>query len=193
MARLDKLIENLASFPQLGSKSSIRFAYYLLNHKDKALSLAKDIEEAMNNIHRCSVCCNYSESEVCDICSDEDRDRSTILAVETEENVLRMEKEGGYNGLYHVLGGTINLMEGIGPDEVNIFELFKRLDGSVKEIIIATNPDVAGNATANYIKENIPDKSVKVTRIGTGVPIGGDLSYYDASIIKKAIENRVDM
>lgn len=193
MARLDKLIENLASFPQLGSKSSIRFAYYLLNHKDKALSLAKDIEEAMNNIHRCSICCNYSESEVCDICSDEDRDRSTILAVETEENVLRMEKEGGYNGLYHVLGGTINLMEGIGPDEVNISELFKRLDGSVKEIIIATNPDVAGNATANYIKENIPDKSVKVTRIGTGVPIGGDLSYYDASIIKKAIENRVDM
>lgn len=193
MARLDKLIENLASFPQLGSKSSIRFAYYLLNHKDKALSLAKDIEEAMNNIHRCSVCCNYSESEVCDICSDEDRDRSIILAVETEENVLRMEKEGGYNGLYHVLGGTINLMEGIGPDEVNIFELFKRLDGSVKEVIIATNPDVAGNATANYIKENIPDKSVKVTRIGTGVPIGGDLSYYDASIIKKAIENRVDM
>lgn len=193
MARLDKLIENLASFPQLGSKSSIRFAYYLLNHKDKALSLAKDIEEAMNNIHRCSVCCNYSESEVCDICSDEDRDRSTILAVETEENVLRMEKEGGYNGLYHVLGGTINLMEGIGPDEINISELFKRLDGSVKEVIIATNPDVAGNATANYIKENIPDKSVKVTRIGTGVPIGGDLSYYEASIIKKAIENRVDM
>lgn len=193
MARLDKLIENLASFPQFGSKSSIRFAYYLLNHKDKALSLAKDIEDAMNNIHRCKVCCNYSESDVCDICSDETRDCSTILAVENEESVLRMEKEGGYNGLYHVLGGTINLMEGIGPDEVNINELFARLDGSVKEVIIATDPDVAGNATANYIKENIPDKNVKVTRIGTGVPMGGDLSFYDASIIKEAIENRVDM
>ena len=193
MDRLDKLVKNLESFPQFGSKSSIKFAYYLLNNKDKAMSLAKDIEETLENIHRCKICCNYSEADVCGIFSDDERDHSTILVVEKEENVMRLDKEGGYNGLYHVLGGTINMLEGIGPDEINMAELFQRIDGSVKEVIIATDPDVAGAVTANYIKENIPDKSVKVTRIGTGVPMGADLSYYDAETIRKAIDNRVDM
>lgn len=193
MDRLNKLVKNLESFPQFGTKSSIKFAHYLLNNRDKAMSLAMDIKETLDNIHVCKICCNYSEGDICSVCSDDDRDHSTILVVEKEENVMRLEKEGGYNGLYHVLGGTINMLEGIGPDEINIAELFQRLDGRVKELILATDPDIDGIATANYIKENIPDKSVKVTRISTGVPVGSDLSYYDTDTIRKAIDNRIDM
>jgi len=175
--------------PGIGPKTAGRLAFYLLEHSEDAENLAEAIKTALANIKQCSACGNYTESDPCKICSDERRDKSTICVVEQPRDVVSLEKTGEYKGLYHVLHGVLSPMEGIGPDQLNLSGLFQRLDG-VKEVIMAINPSVEGEATALYIAKLLKPSGIKVTRIAHGLPVGGDLEYADEVTIARALEGR---
>lgn len=189
---IDRLINEFSKLPGIGRKTAQRLAFHVINMDIKDVTgLSKALVDVKNEIKYCSVCCNISDSEVCPICANSHRDPFTICVVEDPRDVAAMERTKDYSGRYHVLNGVISPMDGIGPDMLNIKELISRLgDGSVKEIIMATNPTIEGEATAMYISRLVKPMGIKVTRIAHGLPVGGDLEYADDVTISKALEGR---
>lgn len=194
-APLSKLIEQFERLPGIGRKTAQRLAFFVLNLSEgEAEEFAKSIVNAKKSMHCCSVCQNLTDGELCPICSNSSRDRSLICVVEDPRDVVAFERTRDYNGLYHVLHGVISPMDGIGPDNLRIKELLKRVnDTDVHEIIMATNPDVEGEATAMYISRLLKPLSVKVTRIAYGIPVGGDLDYADEVTLSRALEGRSEI
>ena len=189
---IEKLIEAFQKLPSIGEKSAVRLAFYILNSsEDETNKFIKSIQDAKKNLKFCSKCFNISDTDPCPICSNPARDQSKICVVEDVKDVVAMEKTHEFKGLYHVLHGSISPMDGIGPDDIKIKELLARLmDGQVKEIILATNPRVEGEATAMYISKLVKPLGIKVTRIAHGIPVGGDLEYTDEVTLSKALEGR---
>ena len=192
---IEKLIEAFKKLPSIGEKTAIRLAFYILNaSEEEANNFVKSIQDAKKNLKFCSKCFNISDTDPCPICSNLSRDQSKICVVEDVKDVVAMERTHEFKGLYHVLHGSISPMDGIGPDDIKIKELLARLmDGSVKEVILATNPRVEGEATSMYIAKLIKPMGIKVTRIAHGIPIGGDIEYTDEFTLGKALEGRVDL
>lgn len=192
---IEKLIESFEKLPSIGHKTAQRLAFYMLDlSKDEIKEFTDSIINAKNNLKFCSKCYNISDTDPCNICSNPKRDESIICVVEEVRDVLAMERTHEYNGVYHVLHGSISPMNGIGPDNIKIKELLARLmDGKVKEIILATNPRVEGEATAMYISKLVKPLGIKVTRIARGIPIGGDLEYTDEVTLAKSLEGRVEL
>lgn len=189
---LTNLIEQFERMPGIGHKSAQKLAFYILGMPEaEAKKFAENILLAKEKIHRCKICCDLTDSDVCSICSDEKRDKSVICVVESSKDVIAIERTREYNGLYHVLHGSISPMNGIGPDEITIKELISRLgDDNIKEIIMATNPTVEGEATAMYISRLIKPMGIKVSRLAYGVPVGADLEYADEITLTRALEGR---
>ena len=189
---LANLIEQFERLPGIGHKSAQKLAFHILSMSDKeAKQFADTILAAHEKIHRCKTCCDLTDSEYCNICLDGQRDRSIICVVEDSKDVMAIERTHEYNGLYHVLHGSISPMNGIGPDEITVKELLSRLsDDTVEEIIMATNPTVEGEATAMYISRLIKPMGIKVSRLAYGVPVGADLEYADEITLSRAIEGR---
>lgn len=189
---LTRLIEQFASLPGIGIKTAQRLAFYMLTlSKEQTDAFANAVVEAHEKIKRCSICQNFTDGEVCSICSADERDHSTICVVEGPKDVVAFERTREYNGTYHVLNGLISPMDGIGPEQLSVKELLSRLgDGKVKEVIMATNPTVEGEATAMYLSRLIKPLGVKVTRLAYGIPVGGELEYADEVTLFKALENR---
>ncbi|MCQ4635490.1 recombination mediator RecR [Anaerovorax odorimutans] len=192
---LSKLISELSRLPGIGGKTAQRLAFHILSMEEKeALALAEAITEAKKNMKYCSVCGNLTDTDPCAICSDPSRDRSVICVVETPRDVVAMERIKEYGGLYHVLHGAISPMEGIGPEDINLKQLIVRLQQEdVKEIILATNPNIEGEATAMYVARLVKPSGIKVSRIAHGVPVGGDLEYADEITLLKAMEGRREL
>ena len=193
---LNKLINELGKLPGIGGKTAQRLAFHILSLTDReAESLAEAIVEAKRSLHYCSVCGNLTDKEVCGICSDPARDLSTICVVETPQDVMAMERIREYKGRYHVLHGAISPAEGVGPADINLKSLIERLQSSneVQEVIIATNPNIEGEATAMYISRLLKPAGIKVTRIAHGIPVGGDLEYADEVTLLKAMEGRREL
>jgi recombination protein RecR len=188
----EKLVEHFRMFPGVGYKSAVRMAFNVLEMpEEKAKELAQTILDAREKIGHCSICRDISEDAICPICSDPMRDRSVICVVESSKDVLAIEKINDYKGLFHVLGGLINPMEGIGPEQICIKELIERLGtDEVKEIIVATNPSIEGEATAMYLSRLIKPFGIKTTRLAYGLPAGGELEYADELTLFKALEGR---
>lgn len=189
---LTRLIEQFASLPGIGVKTAQRLAFYMLTlSKEQTDAFANAVVEAHEKIKRCSICQNFTDGEVCSICSADERDHSTICVVEGPKDVVAFERTREYNGTYHVLNGLISPMDGIGPEQLSVKELLSRLgDDKVKEVIMATNPTVEGEATAMYLSRLIKPLGVKVTRLAYGIPVGGELEYADEVTLFKALENR---
>lgn len=189
---LTNLIEQFERMPGIGHKSAQKLAFYILGMSDDEVKrFAENIILAKKKIHHCKICCDLTDSDICSICSDERRDRSVICVVESSKDVIAIERTREYNGLYHVLHGSISPMNGIGPDEITIKELLSRLsDENIKEIIMATNPTVEGEATAMYISRLIKPMGIKVSRLAYGVPVGADLEYADEITLTRALEGR---
>ena len=191
-APLEKLIEEFSKFPGIGTKGATRMAYQVLSMSDAdATALAEAIQNAHTRLHRCRVCQNYTEAELCPICSSAKRDRSTICVVETPRDVQAFERTREYHGLYHVLGGVISPMDKIGPAQLHVRELMARLaDGEIQEVILATSPNVEGETTASYLSRQIKPLGITVSRLASGLPVGGDLEYADEVTLGHAIEER---
>jgi len=191
---LEKLVERFSKFPGIGKKTAQRMAFFVLKgRKEEAEALAQAILDVKKRVRYCSVCFNITEEDPCGICEDEKRDRSMICVVEEANDVMALEKTNQYRGLYHVLGGVLSPLDGIGPDELKVKELLARLKGKqVKEVIIATNASTEGEATALYLSKLIKPLGIKVTRIARGLPAGGDLEYADQTTLANALEGRVE-
>lgn len=191
---LEGLVEKFESLPGIGHKSAQRLAYHILDlSKGEAESFANAILEAHEKIHYCSVCCNLTDGELCPVCRNSARDKSTICVVEEPKDVFALERAGEYTSQYHVLHGAISPLSGIGPDQLRIKELLARIDGSVNEVIMATNPTVEGEATAMYLSRLLKPLGVKVTRLAYGIPVGGDLEYADEVTLQRAMEGRQEL
>lgn len=191
---INKLIEELSSLPGIGNKSAQRLAFYLVNQpKDRVERFAKVITDARENVRYCSKCFTLTDREVCPICSNEKRDRRTIMVVENTRDLTAYEKTGRYEGVYHVLHGAISPILGVGPNDIKLKELMQRLQNDVDEVIIATNSSLEGETTAMYISKLIKPTGVKVTRIASGVPVGGDLEYIDEVTLLRALEGRIEL
>ncbi len=191
---INKLIEELGSLPGIGEKSASRIAFHLINMpKAKVERLANTILSAKEHVRYCKECYTLTDQELCPICSNEKRDHSTIMVLENTRDLAAYEKTGKYEGIYHVLHGAISPMIGIGPGDIKLKELLQRLQGDVKEVIIATNSSLEGETTAMYISKLIKPTGVKVTRIASGVPVGGDLEYIDEVTLLRALEGRVEL
>lgn len=189
---LANLYEQLRRLPGVGSKTAMRLAYHIIDMPEgEVQQLAEALSSAKKSIHYCSQCYNLTDGEKCAICSDPSRDHFTICVVEQPQDIAAMERSHGYNGLYHVLHGVLSPLDGIGPDRLKIRELFQRLQHeSISEIIIATNSDVEGEATATYLAQLLKPIGITVSRIAHGLPMGGDLEYADEVTLSKALENR---
>lgn len=192
---LERLVEQLRRLPGIGSKSARRLAYHLVEMpKEEVDRLAETIVEAKGATRHCSICFNLSAQDPCEFCSNPNRDQTTIMVVETSRDVIAIERSGDYKGLYHVLEGALSPMEGIGADDIRVKELIARLrDGVVQEVILATDPDVEGEATALYLARLLSPSGIKVTRIARGVPVGGDIEYADELTLGGAVVNRQEM
>ena len=191
---LDRLIEELSRLPSIGPKTAQRLAFYILEmSSERVASLTDAILQAKNSIRYCSICGNFTDVDPCSICQTPYRDGDIIMVVEEPKDIVAIEKTRDYKGLYHVLHGAISPLEGIGPDDIKIKELLKRITPEVKEIILATNPNVEGEATAMYMARLLKTLDVKVTRIAHGIPMGGDLEYADEVTLTKALEGRREM
>ena len=192
---LDNLIDRFASLPGIGRKSAQRLAFHVLSLPDEeALAFAGAIEEAKRSIHRCPVCQNLTDGEQCTICSSPKRDQSTICVVAQPRDVLSFERGREYNGIYHVLHGVLSPMNHVGPDDIRIQELIKRVaDGGVSEVIMATNPDTEGEATAMYLSRLLKPFEVKVTRLAYGIPVGSNLEFADEATLLRALSGRIEM
>ena len=195
IAPLSKLIEHFRALPGIGTKTAVRLAYHVLDMDTRqAKALAEAIMEAKEKIGFCNTCFNLSDTNPCAICAAQQRDHTTICVVEQPQDVAAMERMHDYKGVYHVLHGALSPLEDIGPENLRIRELLNRLsDEAVQEIIMATNPNVEGEATAMYLARLLKPLGVKVTRIAHGLPVGGDLEYADEVTLAKAMENRVEL
>ena len=192
---LEQVAEQFRKLPGIGVKSARRLAYFMLERPENEVhDFLSAIENARKRVCYCSICCNLSTSDPCDICSDARRDHSIICVVEQPQDVLAMEQSHEYRGLYHVLHGALSPLDGIGPEQLKIKELLHRLeDDTVKEVILATDPDTEGEATAYYLSRLIKPAGIKVTRIGRGIPVGGDIGYTDSMTLAGAVENRKEL
>ncbi len=194
-APLARLIELFERLPGIGNKSAQKLAFHILNMNDAQIKYFTDtIRNAHDKIHRCPICCDLTDGEICAVCSDERRDHTTICVVENSKDVMAFERTREYDGLYHVLHGAISPMNNIGPNDITVKQLIERLrDTQIKEIIMATNPTVEGEATAMYISRLIKPIGVKVTRLAYGVPVGADLEYADEVTLTRAMEGRSEI
>ena len=189
---LERLEESLSKLPSIGKKSAERLAFAMLDMEDDDLQeFSEAVANLKSSIHTCSICGNLTEGEICNVCADNSRDKSIIMVVSSPKDVFALEKAEDYNGLYHVLGGTISLSKGKGIESLNIAGLMKRLEGGeIKEVILATNPTVDGETTALYLAKIIEPLNITVSRIAYGLPMGGNLDYTDSLTISKAIQGR---
>ncbi|MDD2495881.1 MAG: recombination mediator RecR [Tissierellia bacterium] len=186
-----KLIEEFSKLPGIGRKTAQRLAFHVLDMKgSEVVELAKAIVNAKKLAKHCKTCGNLTEGDICNICGNIKRDQSVICVVENVRDISAMERTKEFNGVYHVLHGTISPLDGIGPDEINIKNLISRLNDTVKEVILATNPTIEGEATAVYISRLIKPMGIKVTRIAHGIPVGGDIEYADEVTLLRALEGR---
>ena len=193
-SQITKLIEELSRLPGIGNKSAARLAFHMINMpKEQVEQLANTMIEARNNVRYCKECCTLTDQELCPICTSTERDHQTIMVVENTRDMGAYEKTGKYNGVYHVLHGAISPMLGIGPGDIRLKELMARLQGDVKEVIIATNSSLEGETTAMYISKLIKPTGIKVSRIASGVPVGGDLEYIDEVTLLRALEGRTEL
>jgi recombination protein RecR len=190
-----RLIEELHRLPGIGPKGAQRLAYHILRaSKEEAQALAEAITEVKERISLCSVCQNTTDVNPCLICADEGRERNVVCVVEEPLDILAIERSRGYKGLYHVLHGSISPMEGVGPEQLKVRELLERLrDGVVREVIMATNPNLEGEATSMYVSRLLQPLGVRVTRLARGLPMGGDLEYADDLTLARALENRQEL
>lgn len=192
--QISRLIEEFTHLPGIGAKSAARLAFHMIHMpKEEVKRLAETMVEARENVRYCKECCTLTDQELCPICSSERRDHSTIMVVENTRDLAAYEKTGKYNGVYHVLHGAISPMVGIGPEDIRLKELIQRLAGDVKEVIIATNSSLEGETTAMYISKLIKPIGVKVSRIASGVPVGGDLEYIDEVTLLRALDGRTEI
>ncbi|MHB8894486.1 MAG: recombination mediator RecR [Candidatus Geothermincolia bacterium] len=194
-APLENLIEKLCGLPGIGPKSAQRIAFFLLSiPRADAVDIARAIVEVKDKVRFCSACFNVSEDELCSICTDVRRDETMICVVEEPRDVIAIERSGRFRGRYHVLGGAISPIDGVGPEELRFRELLGRLgDGKVTELIAATNPNAEGEATAMYLAQLVRPLNIKVTRIARGLPVGGDLEYADEVTLGRALDGRTDL
>jgi recombination protein RecR len=191
---INKLIQQLSLLPGIGAKSAQRLAFHIMNMpKDQVEQLTSAITGAREKVRYCKNCCTLTDQELCPICSNPRRDPTTIMVVENTRDLAAYEKTGKYEGVYHVLHGAISPMLGIGPDDIRLKELMQRLQKDVKEVIIATNSSLEGETTAMYISKLIKPTGIKVSRIASGVPVGGDLEYIDEVTLLRALEGRVEL
>lgn len=192
---ISKLIDSFMKLPGIGPKTAVRLAFFVLNMKeDDVLDFAKALVNAKRNLTHCSVCGNITDRDPCSICEDQSRNRTMICVVQDPKDVIAMEKMKEYNGMYHVLHGAISPIDGIGPEDINIPDLLKRLhDETVEELILATNPNIEGEATAMYLSRLVKPTGIKITRIAHGLPVGGDLEYADEVTLSKALEGRREL
>lgn len=192
---LDNLIDQFARIPGVGRKSAQRMAFYIINLSDNEANLFSNaILNAKKSIKKCKICQNISDNDICSICLSHFRDKTTICVVQDPKDLITFERGGEYKGLYHVLHGLISPMDGISPDDLSIKELLSRLaDNSVKEVIMATNPTVEGEATAMYISKLIKPLNIKVTRLAYGLPVGGNLEFADDLTLNRALEGRCEL
>ncbi len=191
---INKLIDELAALPGIGTKSAQRLAFHLINMpKERVNRLAGAIMDAKENVRYCRECFTLTDKEICPICENAKRDHRTIMVVENSRDLAAYEKTGRYEGVYHVLHGAISPMLGIGPGDIKLKELIKRLEGDVGEVIIATNSSLEGETTAMYIGKLIKPTGIRVTRIASGVPVGGDLEYIDEVTLLRALEGRTEL
>jgi len=190
----DRLVTELQRLPGIGAKSAARLAFHLLRGpREDAERLAKAVSESREAVRRCSVCNTLTEEDTCDVCSDPERDPTLLCVVEEPGNVAAIEKTREFRGRYHVLWGALSPLKGIGPDEIDSEGLLRRVTPDVKEVILATNPNVEGEATALYIARKLKSSGVRVTRIAFGLPVGGDIEYADEVTMARSLENRRDL
>jgi recombination protein RecR len=188
---VERLISRLSRLPGIGRKSAARLAFHVLKlSSEEANELADAIREVKERVGTCSICCNISECDPCPVCSDPNRRREVICVVEEAADAAAMDKVEGFNGLFHVLGGRLSPLDGIGPDDLRIKELLARISDNLAEIVIATNPNVEGEATATYLSRLLKPMGLKVTRIARGLPVGSDLEYADSATLSRALEGR---
>lgn len=193
-SQMSRLIEQLSSLPGIGGKSAQRLAFHIVHMpKERVEQLANAITDARNNVRYCCECYTLTDQEKCPICSNPARDKKTIMVVESTRDLAAYEKTGKFEGVYHVLHGAISPMLGIGPGDIRLRELMQRLQGDVSEVIIATNSSLEGETTAMYISKLIKPTGIKVSRIASGVPVGGDLEYIDEVTLLRALEGRVEL
>ena len=193
-SEMTKLIEALSTLPGIGQKSAQRIAFHVINMPEQEVEkLSHALISARKNVRYCKVCCTLTDGEICPICQSKSRDHETIMVVETTRDLAAYEKTGRYNGVYHVLHGAISPLLGIGPSDIRLKELLTRLQGDVKELIIATNNSVEGETTAMYISKLVKPAGIKTTRIASGVPVGGDLEYIDEITLLRALEGRTEL
>lgn len=191
---VERLINFLSRLPGIGRKSAGRLAFHILKmSKEEALELAGAIVDVKEKVGFCSVCFNISEDDPCFVCTDDNRTRDIICVIEEASDLVALEKAEGFRGMYHILGGRISPLDGIGPDDLKIAQLLDRVKNGVKEIVIATNPNVEGEATALYLAKLIKPLGVKITRIARGLPVGGDLEYADGVTLSRALEGRQEI
>ncbi len=195
MNAIEDLARLIKKLPGMGEKSALRLSYYLLKSDPTYnRALAERIASIQEKIHPCPVCGSYTEDDICEFCKSEKRDRTELMVVEESQDTVTINQAGIYNGLFHVLGGAINPLNGIGPDKLRIKELLERIDsGNFKEIIIATNPTEEGDTTALYIKRLLEDRKLNVTRLASGLPIGGDLGYADKTTLMRSLKSRIKL
>ena len=193
-SQISNLIQEFSRLPEIGPKSAQRLAFHIINMpKEQAHSLANIIVEARENVRYCKMCHTLTDQEICPICSNSNRDHKTIMVVETTRDLAAYEKTGKFDGVYHVLHGAISPMLGIGPGDIKLKELMQRLQEDVEEVIIATNSSLEGETTAMYISKLIKPTGIKVSRIASGVPVGGDLEYIDEVTLLRALEGRTTL
>ncbi|RRD39704.1 recombination protein RecR [Leptotrichia sp. OH3620_COT-345] len=194
MKKLDDLINVFAKLPGIGRKSAIRIAFDLLEKDEKEVNrMLQIIKDSYENIKHCTTCGNLSENEICEICLNEKRDKNIICVVEGVRDIIAFEKSAIYNGLYHVLGGKIDPLNGVTTEDLNINKLIERLDGTVDEIILALNPDLEGETTALYLTKILKEKNIKVSKIASGIPMGGNIEYTDMATLGKSLEGRTEV
>ena len=193
-SQITKLIETLSGLPGIGSKSAGRLAFHIINMPEESVeALADSIVSARKKVCRCKECCTLTDNELCPICSSKERDKQTIMVVENSRDLAAYEKTGKYNGVYHVLHGAISPLLNVTPADITIKELLIRLQKDVREVIIATNSNIEGEATAMYISKLLKPAGIKITRIASGVPVGGDLEYIDEVTLLRALEGRKEL
>ena len=193
-SQISSLIEELSRLPGIGPKSAQRLTFHIINMpKDQVEKLSSTIMEAKNKVCYCKNCWTLTDNELCPICASEKRDHSTIMVVENSRDLAAYEKTGKFDGVYHVLHGAISPMLGIGPGDIKLKELMERLQGDVKELILATNSSLEGETTAMYITKLVKPTGIKVSKIASGVPVGGDLEYIDEVTLLRALEGRVEL
>lgn len=192
---LEKLIKSLKKFPGVGEKTATRYAFFILNADQREIGeLVRNIEIVKRDLRLCSECFHLTDRELCDICGDTRRDTSRICVVETPLDLLAVEKSGDFRGIYHVLHGVMSPLDGIGPEEIRLNELVRRTnEGNVKEVILALNPTVEGEATASFIRDQLKETNVIISRIAYGIPIGGSLEYADPLTLTRAFEQRTKL